>query len=349
MKTNSLLLSLSDYFSSYLPDVKGFSRNTIVSYQYAFQLLFDFFYEEKGLPPEKVVFNSCTSEIFIEYLAWLETKRGCSTSTRNHRRAAIMSFAKYALKRNFKDAIQFHSNITGIPRKNTLRDVVIKYFTKEEVAIILNAPDTKKPIGKRDVMMLSLLYASGARAQELCDLTLNDIYFGKETNLRLVGKGSKSRLVTIPANCAAMLKNYLNSRKLDPSSIQDRQKHIFSSQTHEKMSISCIEAVVKKYVAQSKEEHPHLFKSKSYSPHSFRHSIAVHMLECGESLVVIKAFLGHSSIMTTVEYASVTPELANKYLRERGKVLESVNLNDLNIPKANVSLPFLTLHRYKFN
>jgi len=179
-------------------------------------------------------------------------------------------------------------------------------------------------------------------------LTLNDIYFSKETNVRLLGKGSKARLVTIPSNCAVMLKNYLESRNLDASSVQDRQKHIFSSQTHEKMSISCVEAVVKKYVATAKEEYPHLFKRNSYSPHSFRHSIAVHMLECGESLVVIKAFLGHSSIMTTIEYAKVTPELANKYLRERGKALENVDLNDSRTPQVNVSLPFLTIQRYKY-
>jgi site-specific recombinase XerD len=192
------------------------------------------------------------------------------------------------------------------------------------MAIILNTPDTTRAIGKRDLMLLSLLYASGARAQELCDLTLNDIYFGEETNISLVGKGRKGRIVTIPENCATMLKNYLMSNNLNTTNIRDRQRQIFSSQTHEHMSISCVEAIVKKYVAKVKKEHPQLFKRNTYTPHSFRHSIAVHMLECGESLVVIKAFLGHESIATTMVYASVTPELANKYLRERGKLLDEV-------------------------
>jgi site-specific recombinase XerD len=328
MKTNTLLTALSDYFTSYLPDVKGLSRNTITSYQYAFQLLFDFLYEEKGLSPEKVTFKTLTFEIILEYLMWLETKRKCSTQTRNLRRTAIASFAKYALRKNFNEALQFHSDISEIPPKITPKNSDIKYFTKEEVAIVLSAPKARTAIGKRDVMLLSLLYASGARAQEICDLTLNDICFGTETNIRLVGKGNKARLVTIPSNCAMMLKNYLKNRNLDLSSPQDRLKHVFSSQTHEKMSISCVEEIVKKYVVKSREAHPHLFKRKSYTPHSFRHSIAVHMLECGESLVVIKAFLGHSSIMTTTVYARVTPELANKYLRERGKALENIELSD---------------------
>ena len=78
------------------------------------------------------------------------------------------------------------------------------------------------------------------------------------------------------------------------------------------MSVSCVEAIVKRHTASAKKKHTTLFQHGSYSPHSFRHSIAVHMLECGESLVVIKAFLGHASITTTTIYASVTPELANK-------------------------------------
>ena len=342
MKVNTLLSSLSDYFELYLPDVKGLSDNTIISYQYAFQLLFDFLHEEKGLLPEKVTFGILSDKNLLEYLAWLENKRGCSPVTRNLRRAAISSFAKYALKNNFAEALQFYSSVKKIPKKNTPKNADIKYFTKEEIAIILNTPDTKKPIGKRDIMLLSLLYASGARAQELCDLTLNDIYFGEETNIRLLGKGRKARMVTIPENCAAMLKNYLNSKNLTTSSAKDRQRHVFSSQTHEHMSISCIEAIVKKYVAKARSACPHLFKRKTYAPHSFRHSIAVHMLECGESLVVIKAFLGHESITTTAIYTGVTPELANKYLRERGKLLEGAE-SELLLPEnaRTTQLPFL--------
>ena len=104
------------------------------------------------------------------------------------------------------------------------------------------------------------------------------------------------------------------------------------------MTPSCVEEIVKKYIVKAKAAWPTLFKRKSYSPHSFRHSIAVHMLECGESLVVIKAFLGHESIETTTIYAEVTPELANKYLNERGKPLEAVEIRD---KQSNNLLTFL--------
>lgn len=349
MKNNTLLSTLSDYFGSYLPDVKGVSENTIISYQYAFQLLFDFMHEEKGLPPDKVMFDSLANGAVLEYLSWLEQKRGCTAVTRNHRRSAISSFAKYALKSCFSEALRFYSDVKDIPKKNTHKNADIKYFTQEEIAIILRAPDARTPIGRRNLMMLNLLYASGARAQELCDLTLNDIYFGTETNIRLTGKGNKSRLVTIPENCATMLKNYLDSKKLDLSSAETRTRHMFSSQTNEHMSISCIEAVVEKYVDEVKKAYPHLFRRTKYTPHSFRHSIAVHMLECGESLVVIKAFLGHASLSSTIIYATVTPELANKYLRERGKPLGNPSL--VSSPPDNMRtdmLPFL-IKRYRSN
>ena len=98
--------------------------------------------------------------------------------------------------------------------------------------------------------------------------------------------------------------------------------HVFSNQTNEHMSISCVEEVVKKYVLTAKHNYPSLFGRANHTPHSFRHSIAVHMLEAGESHTVIRAFLGHSSISSTLVYASVTPELEIEYLRERGKPLE---------------------------
>jgi len=263
-----------------------------------------------------------------------------SAKTRNQRRAAIVSFAKYAVKSAFNESITFSSEIIDIPEKKVPKDCIIKYFSKEEVAILLRLPDVKRKIGQRDAVLLSVLYSSGARAQELCDLTVNDISFGKQTVLRLFGKGRKVRSITIPDNCAYLLKRYLESRKLAITARESRSKHVFSSQTHEKMTVSCVEEIVKKYVEQAQKEHPEQYRSPNYSPHSLRHPIAVHMLECGNSLPVIQAFLGHESISSTIIYASVTPELANKYLRDRD--IRSEELIDDHVEKKiSVRLPFL--------
>ena len=145
----------------------------------------------------------------------------------------------------------------------------MKYFSKEEISYLLNLPNTTKKLGKRDAVLLSVLYSSGARAQEICDLTVNDICFGTTTVIKLVGKGNKARTIAIPQNCAILLKKYLKSVGLDSNNVNDRKRHVFSSQLHEKMTISCVEEIVKKYIEMAKKVHPNLFQRKSYSPHSF--------------------------------------------------------------------------------
>ncbi|MDR1638568.1 MAG: site-specific integrase [Clostridiales bacterium] len=323
--SGNLVIALTDYFTSYLPDAKGLSGNTIKSYDYCFSLLFEYMDTKKGVAPEKVTLKSLDSDTLTGFLQWLETDRNCTVTTRNARRAALSAFSKFALKRGYDGSIPFYGAVSSNPKKKRgAQGEPIKYFTMSEIAAMLALPDTKTVIGRRDMSLMSMLYATGARAQEMCDLKVNDIFQGEETNVRLTGKGSKSRLVTIPENASIILNKWLGERDFRLDRQADREKHLFSSQTHEHMTISCIEEIVKKYVLIAKETHPGMVREKTYTPHSFRHSIAVHMLEAGESLQVIQSFLGHASIETTSIYAKATPELANKFLRERGSALDEV-------------------------
>jgi len=343
MINKSIVPLLEEFFSKYLPDIKGLSENTITAYQYAFQLLFGFLGDVKGVKPDKVTFETLSGGIIEEFLVHLETARGCSVRTRNLRRAAIVTFAKFAAKKSFSAALPFYSAIIGIPKKREPKDAGIKYFTKEEIGLLLKLPDTTSSIGQRDVTLLCVLYSTGARAQELCDIMLKDVNLSttiQPTKIRLTGKGNKSRVVIIPDSCTVILNGYLRSRNLNIKDKSMQMRHLFSSQTNEHMSISCVEGIVHKYVILAKERYPSLFCLSKYTPHSFRHAIAVHMLEAGDSLVTIKAFLGHTSIFSTAIYARVTPELANKYLDERGKPLQDVVY--ANVPQSlPQALPFL--------
>lgn len=343
-KSNEIVTLLNEFFTDYLPNVKGLSDNSITAYQYAFQLLFGYLSEEKGLSPEKVTFEVLSDSTIQDFLQHLEENRGCSVKTRNLRRAAILSFAKFATKKSFAASLPFYSDIVNLPKKREPKIIGYKHFSKEEIAILLKLPNPATSIGQRDVTLLSLLYATGARAQELCDITFKDIILGSPTKVRLTGKGNKSRVVTIPDTCTAILKEYLRSRNLEPASKTIGSRHLFSSQTNEHMTISCVEEIVKKYVSEATKQNPELFREKGYTPHSFRHSIAVHMLEAGDSIVAIKAFLGHASVATTAVYAQVTPELASKYLDERGKPLKEASLAIKPQPLA-LELPFLYKHR----
>ncbi|MFD0960973.1 tyrosine-type recombinase/integrase, partial [Paenibacillus chungangensis] len=188
-KPDELTRLLSEFFTEYLPITKGLSVNTITAYQYAFQLL-----------------------------VHLEQERQCTAKTRNVRRSAIIAFAKYAAKKSFSSSLPFYSEAISSTKKKEPKNNIIKYFLKEEIQLLLKLPDTSKAIGQRDVTMLAVLYATGARAQELCDITLNDITLATPsfpTKVRSTGKGNKSRVVTIPASCTSIITEYLRIRKYD--------------------------------------------------------------------------------------------------------------------------------------
>ena len=328
------LQMLPDFFDVYLPQVKGLSENTVTSYKYAFQLLFEYLYDFKKLRPSKVTFSELERGTIDDYLSWLETERNCSATTRNQRKAAIATFAKYALKKNFAVAMNFSNEVSNVESKKTV-PAQFSYFTTDEIAIILALPKGMSDIERRNKAILSFLYGSGARAQELCDLTVNDIRFGKNTSVRLTGKGNKSRVVIIPERCTTLLQDHLQRNCLDKR--ENRGRYVFSSRTHAHMTISCVEAIVSKYVKIAKTQYPDLFREKRYSPHSFRHSIAVHMLESGMPLPVIKVFLGHSSIMTTMVYATVSDALKDIYLLKRN-VANDVMANINATPKKPYSV-----------
>ncbi|MCT1402835.1 site-specific integrase [Paenibacillus sp. p3-SID867] len=168
--TVNFLGLLTEYFESYLPTVKGVSRNTIISYQYAFALLFEYMELEKGLTADKVSFGNLDGDSILRFLQWLEETRACSIKTRNQRRAAIMSFAKYAARKFSTETISFYSDIADIPPKREPKTNEIKDFTKDEIGILLNLPNTAKRIGQRDVTLMSVLYSSGARAKRFAIL-----------------------------------------------------------------------------------------------------------------------------------------------------------------------------------
>ena len=308
---SSFLNLLESYFSTYLPTAKGLSPATIKSYKTAFRVMFEFMYSEKGINADEIKFATLTADFISEYLDWLETERKCSVSTRNHRLSVLNAFSEYAQNRDFEAASVFRSNLMKIPIKKGQPNKRY-FFTKNEIKLLLSLPDTKTAIGKRNMALLCFMYASGARAQETCDLTVGDVtFYPNKATVKLIGKGRKVRVISIPEDAAAILKSYIEYRK-----IQDKyDRHIFSSQTHEKMTVSCIEEIFFKYIEKGKSEYPMYFREKRYTPHSMRHTTATHMLEAGVPLIVVKNFLGHSSIQTTQIYAEISQATADKALK----------------------------------
>lgn len=333
-KELKVIETLPGFFDDYLSKTRGMSENTITSYKYTFQLLYEYLYSEKKIKPFKVTFHELEKGTIEQFLQWLEESRNCSVSTRNQRKAAISSYAKYALKNYFSQSMRFSNEVLAIESKRTLKKS-ISYFTTEEIGILLSLPTSRSDTELRNQAVLSFLYGSGARAQELCNLRVTDIKFGERTSVRLLGKGRKRRVVVLPAPCAKILKEHLKRTRIEDQG----EKHVFSSHTHEQMTVSCVEAIVAKYVTLAKEKHSKLFKEERYSPHSFRHSIAVHMLEANVPLPVIKTFLGHENIQTTMIYATVSDALKDKYLLNRN--FPDFSENEEKEYSVKEDLPFL--------
>ena len=281
-KTPGFLDLLETFFTDYMPHSAGLSANTIKNYKYAFRLLMEYLFNERHIESGGIDFKAFDFETINGFLNWLERERGCGIATRNQRLTALSSFAAYAQNRTLGAAV-FANVIDAIPVKTQAVSPRIS-FSLDEVAVLLGLPDKNIAIGLRDCVLLNLMYASGARAQEICDLTVRDVYFLSDaTKLTLTGKGQKTRRINIAQPCAVLLKYFLTRRGIS----KQLDHYIFSSQTHEHMTTSCISETFKKYIKIAKEQNPMLFRETTYSPHTMRHTTAVHMLESGVPLMAI--------------------------------------------------------------
>lgn len=309
-KNNSFMDHLERYFSNYLPMSKGLSQATIDSYKATFRLLMEFLYKEKGLSSDSIDFDVLDEKLITAFLNWLESERKCSIATRNQRLSAIAAFSIYAQNRDFGAAVSFRSSVLKVPKKKAPRQGRSS-FTREEVKILFEIPDARSEIGIRDKTLLCFMYASGTRAQEVCDLTVGDIQFYPDrAGINIHGKGQKIRRIGIPSDASNMLKKYIEHRKIQ----NDAGRHVFSSQTHEQMTVSCIEEIYAKYIEKAKNSHPDKFRD-NYTPHSMRHTTATHMIEAGVPLIVVKNFLGHVSLQTTQIYTEITQDTMDKHLK----------------------------------
>ncbi|MBI2266888.1 MAG: tyrosine-type recombinase/integrase [Armatimonadetes bacterium] len=172
--------------------------------------------------------------------------------------------------------------------------------THEALEAILNQPDRKTSAGRRDLLLLTVLYDSGARVQELTDLLVRDIRLTQPATITLRGKGRKVRHVTLMSRTAILLKNYLEERRLTAADRSDYP--LFFNSRRQKLTRAGVSYIIDKYVKAVKEQNTILLPDK-VSPHVFRHTKAMHLLQANVNLVYIRDFLGHASVTTSEIYA----------------------------------------------
>jgi site-specific recombinase XerD len=298
MRPTDFSKSLTDFLTHYLPGERGISHNTVCAYKDTFLLFLHFMKERNGIDAEKLTLDMMTQEYVVAFLDWLQEVRRNGDSTRNARLAAIHSFFRYL---QYHNPVNLHEwqRILSIPVKKTGKPIM-QYIPLEGIKLLLEQPPQSTTKGKRDLALLSLMYDSGARVQEVINLTPASINFNKPQTVTLCGKGNKKRTVPLMESQVQLLKNYMDKNRLLETYAS--KYPLFGNNRNEKFTRMGITLILKRYAKKAKEVNPILIPG-IVTPHILRHSKAMHLLQSGINLVYIRDFLGHTSITTTEIYA----------------------------------------------
>lgn len=324
-KITDLAQHLTGFFTEYLSGIRNLSKNTIRAYRDTFRLLLVFYSEIYAIPPEKLVIKKMDDKTIILYLDWLQKERNCTNSTRNQRLAAIHTFFRY-LQLQDPELLLLCQKILLIPFKKAPK-ITIKHLTAEHTKLLLAQPDVSTASGKRDMVLLSVLYDTGARVQEICDLRVRDIRLEPPALVILTGKGCKTRHVPLLGNTINLLRNYMEVHDLLKNGKQD--KPLFFNQRHVALTRAGITHILQKYADKLKCQGVSL----KITPHILRHSKAMHLLQAGINIIYIRDILGHVSIQTTEMYARVDLETKRKALENAYSDMTPENLPNWNQDK----------------
>jgi site-specific recombinase XerD len=309
MKPTDFAHHLTTFLMDYLPAQRNVSPHTIQAYRDAFVLFLRFCRDHHGLDPERLELIQINPDLILAFLDHLTTDRQAAVGTRNHRLAALHAFFRYLQTEEPAYLLQCQ-RILAIPSQRPTTTTEVNYLSAEEIAAILHQPDLTTPTGRRDAVLLSLLYDTGARVQELIDLRIRDVRLDSPAQVRLTGKGRKQRLVPLMANTVALVRNYLMEHRLDRP--EHSETPLFSNRHGESLSRSGVRYILAKYVTRARLTQR--VSLRHVSPHTFRHAKAMHLLQAGTPLIIIRDILGHSTIKSTEIYAKADLEMKRQAL-----------------------------------
>lgn len=253
--------------------------------------------QKEGIKEEKLVLSLISKDFVIRYLSWIENERGCAVITRNQRLAAIHAFYLY-LQRELPERIYQLQEILSIPFKKHPQKT-INFLSTDGIKALLTAPNINTVSGRKHLLLLSMMYATGSRVQEIADLTVSDVTYNGSSLVKLTGKGNKSRFIPLESPVVKLLTQYLEDFSLTDTS--KRMELLFTNHSQKKLTRQGITHILKKYADLIRKKSPELIP-ETVSPHCLRHSRAVHWLQAGVDLIYIRDLLGHTSVQTSEIY-----------------------------------------------
>lgn len=291
------------FLMEHLVAERNLTRNTQASYRDTLILLLPFVGKARKISLDQLTIEDLSPALIRRFLQYLEKDRGCSGTTRNQRLGTIHSLAKF-VGTHSPEHLAWCTEVRAIPFKKTTKPL-IAYLEKPEMDALLNVPDNRTKQGTRDYALLLFLYNTGARVSEAVHVTFTDFTFDNAPSVRLMGKGRKTRLCPLWPITANAIKQLEQGRATE--------EHVFLNRRGQPLTRFGIYNLVTQTVAQASLTMPSL-KTKRISPHSIRHTSAVHLLRAGVDINTIRAWLGHVSLDTTNIYAEVDLEMKTKAL-----------------------------------
>jgi integrase/recombinase XerD len=303
---------LSKFLSEYLPYERNMSPNTVASYRDTFVLFIGYMKDVQKIRVERLTLDIVTRQRVIDFLSWVQKERNCGIATRNHRLAAIHSFMSYLQYEEIHHLDEWQRILSIKAMKDEKKS--ISYLTTDGIKLLLDQPDITIRNGRRNLALLALMYDTGARVQEIIDLTPESLRTeSKPYTIRLFGKGRKSRVVPLMEEQIVILKRYIEENHLFENY---KLKHpLFFNSRNEKLTRAGVTYILKTCADMARQVTPALVPS-IISCHTLRHSKAMHLLQSGVNLVYIRDILGHVSIQTTEIYARADHKLKREALEK---------------------------------
>ena len=273
-----------DEYLEYLHVIKKHSDNTVINYKVDLCEFLEFI-NKNILSIDKEDINN-----YLEYLY----KNGVNKNSISRKLSSLRNFYGYLVKKEIIDINYF--SLVKNPKKDSS---LPKYVSEIDIDKMFLIPDKRKMLGQRNLLIIRMLYATGVRVSELINIKLSDINISDRT-IRILGKGSKERIVVFGNNTQEILKLYLNDgrSKLDIK----RSEYLFLNKDGDRLSSRYIRKIINDIIIKASID-------MHISPHMIRHTFATGMLNNGADLVSVKDLLGHENLSTTSIYTHVSDDM----------------------------------------
>jgi len=313
-KTINIASPVHGFFEQHMVSQRGLSSHTVLAYRDSMKLFLHFAAQHCGKSCTDLMVGDLTANLVRDFLHHLECDRNNSVRTRNCRLAAIHAFFRYLAVRDPRFLAPCQA-ILAVPFKRQAQSV-FEYLEEEEVLHVFRNIDLQTPQGRRDDALLRLLYSTGMRAQELVDLDVHHVRFSRPHYVRIHGKGHKERTCPLWLETVNALKAYIEERSVQFTATEP----LVVNAKGQRLSRFGLRYIIGHRVSKAARTCASLLTRK-ITPHTFRHTTAMHLLQSGVDLNMIRSWLGHASIETTHGYVEINLEMKRKTLQSAEKLL----------------------------